>query len=110
MFTHEDMLGRIIEEGDIILFTEPGAGRNLPGLRFGEAEGFTKSGPRVFFLDNNFNRIQVEEQVLDTSVPPYYVGADGREFYSKVGTGVFYDCPPVVIKAFNNRFYIVKKI
>jgi hypothetical protein len=108
MFT--DAKGDYINKGDIVVFTEPGAGRNLPGLKFGEVIDFGKASVKVFYLDKHFRRVQVEEKVEDRSGPPYYVAPDGQEFYHHVGTGIFIDKIPVSVKYYDDRFLIVGRV
>ena len=81
MFIHNDMTGQQIDVGDIVIFTEPGARRNLPSLCFGEVQGLTKASVRVFLLDKEYKRKQQEERVEDTTSPPYYVDASGTPHY-----------------------------
>jgi hypothetical protein len=104
------MTGRQIDIGDIVLFTQPGAGRNLPGLCFGEVEGLTKASVRVFYLDKQFRRKQQEIFVDDTSRSPRYTKYNGEKVYHKIGTGQFHDQAPEAVKIYEDRFYIVRKI
>lgn len=111
MFVHNDMTGQQISVGDIVIFTQPGAGRNLPSLRFGEVAGFTKATIKVFYLDKQYRREQVEELVEDRSVPPYYIHPrTGEEYFRYVGTGRYGDKAPQAVKVYKDRFYIAKKV
>ena|SRR5689334_10273305 len=108
-FVHNDMTGRQIDIGDIVIFTQPGAGRNLPGLCFGEVQGFTKASIRVFYVDKQFNRIQ-DEVMVDDYNQPWFKRYNGEQVYIKVGTGKFQDRDPEAVKIYEDRFYIVRKI
>lgn len=110
MFLQEDMNGNRIDVGDIVLFTEPGAGRNLPSLCYGEVQGLTKSSIRIYFLNKDLSRKQREVMEEDFSRPPYHIGFDGREFRHSIGTGIFEDYEPKAVKNYKDRFYIVRKV
>lgn len=106
-----DMTGRNIEVGDVVLFTRPGAGRNLlPPLVFGEVIGMTNASVRVHNLNKDFSRVQVEEREDDLSQPPYHISSTGKSYYRKRGTGRYRDADPVAVKHYTDRFFIVRKI
>lgn len=106
----KDMTNRVITVGDIVIFTQPGAGRNLPSLCFGEVIGLTKASVKVFYLEKNHKRRQHEEMIDDLTRPPRWTGMNGKHYYHQVGTGRLMDNPPDSVRFYPDRFYIVGRV
>lgn len=105
-----DIAGKDISVGDIVVCTQPGAGRALPGLVLGEVISFTKHTIKVIYVNKDYDRLQTEEMVEDTANPPRWISSSGTPYWHLVGTGIFHDIEPVNIKYFSDRFLIVRPI
>lgn len=106
----KDKIGKAISVGDIVVFTGVGAGRNLPPLEFGEVVALTKAGVTLIELNNDFTRKQVDEMVEDRSVPPYWVGHNGKAYYRSKPTGNKIDISPKNVRDYGDRFYVVGRV
>lgn len=105
----KDMQNIEIEVGDIVLFTEPGAGRNLPGLAFGLVVNLTKAGVTVKYLDKNFRPVVYEQgQYVSNGVmrDDRYGLYKNDKTWTKTGE---IEKSPDNVRWYKDRFYIVRK-
>ncbi len=106
----EDILGRPISVGDIVVYVGAGGARNVPPLELGEVAKFTKGGISCNPLNKDFTREQSEGyDIIPNGRKQTY---NGQTYYydDYRKNGIWTDKTPVNIKIMGNkpRFYIVK--
>lgn len=113
---HEDIMGRVIQTGDYLVFPLPGYGHNggMAPLGLGEVIDSTKGGVRVRYLDKYWDYKQKEIGHWETTNRPRlnHTGNPITDYRGNVMyerewiVDRYEEMAPVLIKATGGRFFV----
>lgn len=102
-----DLTGRFIALGDVVLYTAPGAGRNLPPLRAGRVLKMTKHSITVQRLKSDLRSEKMRDVGYYRETGEAYKWGGMKKEFVKTGEE---PKEPENVKFYKDRFYILDTI